>query len=62
MKNYHTPGVIRQNQIDGTPGRRMTPFGNGEPAFIGRWDGDEQPALAGHCNNKEEITYGQTRP
>ena len=62
MENYHAPGVIPQNQIDGNPGRRMTPFGIGRPAFIVHSDGDEQPALAGSRNNEEEITYGQTRP
>jgi hypothetical protein len=58
MEIYHVPGVISQNQIDGNPGRRMTLFGNSRPAFIGRWNGDEQPALAGYRNNKEEIING----
>ena len=62
MENFQVLGVISQNRIDGNPGRRMTPFGNGRPAFIGRRDGDDQPALAGHQYDKEEITYGKTRP
>lgn len=58
MENYHAPGVISQNQIDGNPGRRMTPFGIGRPIVIVHGDGDDQPAPAGSWNNEEEITYG----
>jgi len=58
MENNHAPGIISQNQIGGKHGRRTTPFGKGGPVFIGRWNEDEQPALAGYRNNKEEIIHG----
>ncbi len=61
MENYHAFGIIRQNTIDGTPGRRMTQFGNGGRAFIGHRNGNKQPALAGHWHTKEEIIYGPTQ-
>jgi hypothetical protein len=58
MEIYHTPGVISRNQIDGKAGRQMTLSGNSGPAFIMRWNGDEQPALAWYRNNKEEVVHG----
>ena len=62
MENFNVPEIISQNQIGGNSGRRMTPFGNAGQAFIVRLDGDEQPAMAEHGNNEEEIIYGPTRP
>ncbi len=62
MENFQVPEVICRIRIFGNPGRQMTPFGNNIPAYIGRRENDEQPALAGHRNKEEGITYGQTRP
>jgi hypothetical protein len=62
MENFQVPGVNCQIRILGNPGRQMTPLRNNMPAYIGRRENDEQPALAEHRNDEEGIIYGRTRP
>ena len=62
MENFQVPEVIRKIRTFKNPDTQMTLLENNMPVYIGRRERDEQPVMAGHRNNEEEITYGRTQP